>query len=48
MRLYDYKLSPVSSRRKWFETFKITSGMGYFGGKQLIGKYLITGFLTWQ
>lgn len=40
MRLYDYKLSPDSYRRRWFETFKITSGMGYFGGKQAIGKYL--------
>lgn len=46
MRLYDYKLSPVSSRRKWFETFKITSGMGYFGGKQLIGKYLMNRLLN--
>jgi site-specific DNA-adenine methylase len=41
MRLYDYKFSPVSDRRKWMETVKISSGLGYFGGKQFIGKYLM-------
>lgn len=41
MRLYDYKFSPVSDRRKWMETVKILSGLGYFGGKQFIGKYLM-------
>ncbi len=41
MRLYDYKYSPISDRRKWMETVKISSGLGYFGGKQFIGKYLM-------
>lgn len=41
MRLYDYKYSPISDRRKWMETVKIQSGLGYFGGKQFIGKYLM-------
>ena len=41
MRLYDYKFSPVSDRRKWMETVKISSGLGYFGGKPFIGKYLM-------
>lgn len=46
MRLYDYKLSPDSDRSKWMETFKITSGLGYFGGKQVIGKYLMNRLLN--
>ncbi len=46
MRLYDYKLSPDSDRAKWMETFKITSGLGYFGGKQVIGKYLMNRLLN--
>lgn len=46
MRLYDYKLSSDSDRSKWMETFKITSGLGYFGGKQVIGKYLMNRLLN--
>ena len=41
MRLYDYKFSPVSDRRKWMDTVKIKFGLGYFGGKQFVGKYLM-------
>lgn len=41
MRLHDYKYSPISDRRKWMDTVKIKSGLGYFGGKQFIGKYLM-------
>lgn len=46
MRLYDYKYSPVCDRRKWMETFKIASGLGYFVGKQFIGKYLMNRLLN--
>ncbi len=46
MRLYDYKLSSDSDRSKWMETFKITSALGYFGGKQVIGKYLMNRLLN--
>lgn len=41
MRLNDYKLSSEYDKRKWLETFHITAGLPYFGGKAFIGKYLM-------
>lgn len=46
MRLYDYILSPDVDKSKWMETFKITSGLNYFGGKKVIGKYLMNRVLN--
>lgn len=46
MRLYDYMLSSDSDKSRWMETFKITSGFKYFGGKQVIGKYLMNRLLN--
>lgn len=41
MRLNDYKMSSDYDKRKWLDSYKIMSGLPYFGGKAYIGKYLI-------
>lgn len=41
MRLNDYKMSSEYDKRKWLDSYKIMSGLPYFGGKAFIGKYLI-------
>lgn len=41
MRLFDYVKSSEDDRSRWMESFKMTSGLPYFGGKQFIGKYLM-------
>ena len=41
MRLNDYKMSSEYDKRKWLDSYKIMSGLPYFGGKAYIGKYLI-------
>ena len=41
MKLNDYKMSSEYDKRKWLESYKIMSGLPYFGGKAYIGPYLI-------
>lgn len=41
MQLFDYKQSSEIDRNKYMESFKITTGLTYFGGKSIIGKYLM-------
>lgn len=41
MQLFDYKQSSEIDRNKYMESFKITTGLTYFGGKSVIGKYLM-------
>lgn len=41
MRLNDYMLSSDADKEKWLDTFKITTGLKYFGGKSITGKYLM-------
>ena len=41
MRLNDYKMSSEYDKEKWLESYKIITGLPYFGGKAYIGKYLI-------
>ena len=41
MRLNDYKMSSEYDKRKWLDSYKIMTGLPYFGGKAYIGKYLI-------
>lgn len=41
MNLADYELSSELERTKWLDSFKIMSGLRYFGGKATIGKYLM-------
>ena len=41
MKLNDYKMSSEYDKRKWIDSYKIMSGLPYFGGKAYIGPYLI-------
>ena len=41
MRINDYKMSSEYDKRKWLDSYKIMTGLPYFGGKNFIGKYLI-------
>ena len=41
MRLFDYMQSSEKDRTKWLDSFQITTGLKYFGGKSVIGKYLM-------
>lgn len=41
MRLFDYMISSEKDKEKWLTSFQITSGLRYFGGKQVIGRYIM-------
>lgn len=41
MRLFDYRQSSEADKNQWLNTFKITTGLKYFGGKSQIGKDLM-------
>lgn len=41
MRIFDYLVASEADKNKWFDSFTITSGLRYFGGKAFIGKYLM-------
>lgn len=41
MRIFDYMISSKEDKYAWLESFHITSGLRYFGGKSVIGKYLM-------
>jgi len=41
MRLFDYLVSSNNDKDQWLESFSITSGLRYFGGKSVIGKFLM-------
>ena len=41
MRIIDYYMSSERDRETWLDSFSITSGLRYFGGKSVIGKYLM-------
>jgi len=41
MRIFDYRQSSDRDRLQWMESFQITTGLRYFGGKSTIGKYLM-------
>jgi len=41
MQLNDYRMSSIYDKEKWLNSYKITSGLPYFGGKEFIGKYLM-------
>lgn len=46
MNLIDYEISSEQEKTQWMNSFKITSGLRYFGGKSTIGKYLINRLLN--
>lgn len=41
MRLFDYLVSSNHDKDQWLKSFYITSGLRYFGGKSVIGKYIM-------
>ena len=41
MRIIDYYMSSDKDKEAWLDSFSITSGLRYFGGKSVIGKYLM-------
>lgn len=46
MNLIDYEISSEQEKTQWMNSFKITSELRYFGGKSIIGKYLINRLLN--
>ena len=46
MTLYDYEYMPEVDKIQWLDSFKILSGLRYFGGKAFIGRYLANHILN--
>nr|WP_308626168.1 hypothetical protein [uncultured Eisenbergiella sp.] len=46
MNLFEYEMSSELEKTQWMNSFKITSGLRYFGGKSTIGKYLVNRILN--
>lgn len=46
MTLYDYEYMPEVDKIQWLDSFKILSGLRYFGGKAFIGRYIANHILN--
>ena len=48
MRLTDYVMAPDEIKKQYFNTLTMQVGLRYFGGKAIIGKYLINRVMEMQ
>ena len=48
MRLTDYVRASESLKKKYFDSLSMQVGLRYFGGKAIIGKYLINRIMEMQ
>ena len=46
MTLFDYEHMSVEDKTQWLDSFQITAGLKYFGGKTFIGRYLANHILN--